>query len=144
MSVEIKELTIEDYEEIIRIWSIAGLPIKLKGRDSYAFMEKEIVLENSSYFGLYENETLIGVSIANYDGRRGWINRLAVDPDYRGKGYAGELIKHCEEFLHSAGAVVITALIEDINYPSISTFQKNGFKCEKEYLYFTKRQSDDL
>ncbi len=86
---------------------------------------------------------MIGTAIANYDGRRGWVNRVAVDPDCRAKGYAGVLIAECNKFLENLGAVVICALIEDINYPSITTFNKAGFTAEKKYIYFTKRQSDE-
>ncbi len=143
MDIKILELTISDYDEILRIWTISGLPYKPKGRDSVAMMTKEMQNKNCCYFGMYEGDTMIGTAIANYDGRRGWINRVAIDPDYRAKGYAGKLIERCSEFLENVGAVVLCALIEDINYPSISTFNKAGFQAEKKYLYFTKRQSDD-
>ena len=143
METEIKRLSIEDYDEIIRIWAITGLQHKPKGRDSVESITKEMQNKNCCYFGLYKADLLIGTGIANYDGRRGWINRVAVDPDYRQKGYAGELIEVCQKFLESLGAVVICALIEDINYPSITTFNKAGFTAEKKFIYFTKRQSSD-
>ena len=42
-----------------------------------------------AFFGLLEQSKLIGVCIANWDGRRGWINRLAIDPDFRGRQTGG-------------------------------------------------------
>ena len=143
MDGKIKPLTIEDYDEIIRVWSDAGLPFKPKGRDSRESMAKEMQLEVAMFFGYYDGDRLIGVGIANYDGRRGWINRVAVDPDYRGRGIAGQLIATCEEFLYSIGAIVICALIEDINEPSISAFQKSGYSTMDEIKYFSKRRSWD-
>lgn len=143
MDTKIKELSIEDYDEIIRIWAIAGLPYKPKGRDSKEMIAKEKLHATTCYFGLYIEDIIVGVAIANFDGRRGWINRVAIDPDYRNKGFAGKLISRCNEYLESVGAVVICALIEDINYPSISTFGKAGFELNKEILYFAKRPSDD-
>lgn len=144
MAQKIKRLTIEDYDEIIRIWLIAGLPFKPKGRDSKEMMSKEMDNPNCAFFGLYENEILIGVCIANFDGRRGWINRVAVDPDFRGKNLSGVLIKECENFLYSKGGKVICALIEDINYPSITVFQKAGYECENEIKYFAKRPNNEM
>jgi GNAT superfamily N-acetyltransferase len=143
MAREIRELSIDDYDEIIRIWSIAGLPYKPKGRDSRELMKKEMDYPVCAFYGLFEEDVLVGVVIANFDGRRGWINRLAVDPDFRGRGLAGELIARAEEFLHEKGALVICALIEEINYPSISCFQGNGYNCEHNIKYFTKRPSAD-
>ena len=144
MPHKIKKLTIENYDEIIELWAATGLPIKPKGRDSKELLGKELSLPNVIIYGMYDNEKLIGVCIGNYDGRRGWINRLAIDPDYRGKSLASQLIEKCEEFLYSIGANVICALIEDVNYPSISSFQKSKYKCEGEIKYFAKRPSKDM
>jgi ribosomal protein S18 acetylase RimI-like enzyme len=143
MPREIRRLSIDDYDRIISVWLDAGLPFKPKGRDSKEMIQKEMAHECVAYFGLFENGQLIAVSIANYDGRRGWINRLAVHPDYRGQNIARELIAECERFMRSKGAVVLTALIEDINEPSISTFKKAGFVCESSWLYFAKRDSKE-
>ncbi|MEW6411100.1 MAG: GNAT family N-acetyltransferase [Candidatus Zixiibacteriota bacterium] len=143
MAREIRILSIDDYDDIIRVWSIAGLPYKPKGRDSRESMAREMANSICAFYGLFEDDAMIGVVIANFDGRRGWINRLAIDPDFRGKQLAGELIAHAEEFLRERGAVVICALIEEINYPSISCFQNNGYRCEHNIKYFTKRPSMD-
>ena len=143
MSVILKRLSIDDYEEIVKLWADAGLPYKPKGRDSRTMMAKEMHQESVAYFGLYEENNLLAVGIANYDGRRGWINRVAVDPDKRGHGLAGLIIEECEKFMRAKGAVVLTALIEDINEPSISCFQKAGFICDSSWLYFAKRDSKD-
>ena len=143
MAREIKRLSIVDFDEIIRVWSFAGLPFKPKGRDSREMMEKEMANPDCAFFGIADGDKMIAVVIANFDGRRGWINRLAVDPEYRGQGLGKELIAKAEEFLREVGAVVICALIEEINYPSISRFQSVGYNCEPEIKYFTKRPSAD-
>jgi GNAT superfamily N-acetyltransferase len=143
MSEPIKKLNIYHYHQITGLWAESGLKFKPHGRDSQESMAKEMKLDGVQYFGYYENEVLLGVALANYDGRRGWINRLAIHPDYRGKGIAGKLIEECERFLKSKGAVVLAALIEDINEPSMTCFEKAGFVCEKEWLYFAKRESPE-
>lgn len=143
MAQEMRPLSIDDYDDIIRVWLVAGLPFKPKGRDRREEIAKEMANPDCLFLGVYDDARIVAVGIANYDGRRGWINRLAVDPDYRGHGLAGEMIAHLEEFLKSRGAVVICALIEDINYPSISTFNKSGYVCEENIKYFAKRPSKD-
>ncbi len=143
MPAKMRKLSIVEYDDIIRLWAEAGLTYKPKGRDSQASMAKEMALDGVQYFGYYEDNQLIGVGLANYDGRRGWINRLAVHPDFRGKNIAGELIAECEKFLKSKGAVVLAALIEDINEPSMTCFEKAGFECEKNWLYYCKRESPE-
>jgi ribosomal protein S18 acetylase RimI-like enzyme len=85
---------------------------------------------------------MLGVVIANYDGRRGWINRLAIHPDHRGVGLAGKLMHEAESFLESQGAVVMCGLIEELNTPSMACFEKEGYICESKFKYFAKRKSN--
>jgi GNAT superfamily N-acetyltransferase len=144
MDKQVRRLTIDDYDEMIRVWSVAGLPFKPKGRDSRAMMEIEMGREHCAYFGIFDGDRLVALGIANYDGRRGWVNRVAVDPDFRHLGLAGEIIELCEEFLHGYGEVIICALIEELNLPSMGLFTKNGYRCEKQFLYWCKRPRPDF
>lgn len=144
MDKRIKRLTIDDYRDIIRVWSVAGLPFKPDGRDSREMMAVEMSRDFCAYLGLEIDEKLVGVVIAQYDGRHGWVNRLAVDPDYRGIGLAGDLIEACEGFFERYGEVVVSALIEDENTPSMSSFGRAGFECYESIRYWSKRPRADL
>ncbi len=144
MEYVLRKLTDEDYDDIIRIWADAGLPYRPRGRDSKERVTTEIYREDTSYFGLFEDDRMIAVGLATYDGRKGWINRVAVDPDRRGKGFGGRIIEACEKFLKNCGAEVIAVLIEEVNTPSISLFRKHGYTPMKDVLYFSKRDSWDV
>ena len=144
MARDLRRLTADDYDDILRVWSDAGLPYKPQGRDSCARVTAQIERADTAFFGLLEDGRMLAVGLANYDGRKGWIHRVAVDPDRRGEGFGGEIIVACEQFLRESGAEVIGALIEEVNSPSISLFQKYGYSCLKEILYFSKRDSDEV
>ncbi len=143
MPSEIRRLTIDDYNPIIRLWADAGLEHRPKGRDSREMVAKEMQFPGAAYFGYFDEGKMLGVVIANFDGRRGWINRLAVDPDHRGKRIAGELIRHAETHMRSLGAIVMTALIHELNTPSMACFKKDGYLCQDEFTYWSKKQSED-
>lgn len=144
MNKEIRRLTMDDYDDIIRIWQIAGLPHKPNGRDSRTMMAVEMRREQCIVVGLYLDGRMVGVGMAQYDGRRGWINRVAIDPDHRGIGLGREIIAECEAWLNTFGEVVICALIEDENAPSMSCFENAGYTCENTIKYWTKRPRADL
>lgn len=144
MASDLRKLTADDYDDIIRVWADAGLPYKLDGRDSRTRIAVEIERDDTAFYGLFEDSRMLAVGLATFDGRKGWINRVAVDPDRRGEGFGGEIIKACEQFLRERGAEIIAALIEDVNSPSISLFQKQGYVIMKEVLYFSKRDSEDV
>ena len=46
---------------------------------------------------------LIGTVLCGTDGRRGYLHHLAVDPDYRGRGLARDLVARCLEAAAQAG-----------------------------------------
>ena len=144
MDKVIRRLTAADYDEMIRVWSVSGLPFKPNGRESRPMIEAELARPHCAFFGTFDDDKMVALAIANYDGRRAWINRLAVDPDYRHLGLAAELIEQCEEFLAQYGDVMICALIEEMNLPSMGLFEKSGYACLREITYWSKRPRPDF
>ncbi len=144
-SIEIRKLTIKDYDAMVKLWERAGLPYKPKGRDSEEMMEKQMREFSDFFLGAFDKERLMGVVIGSYDSRmKGWINRLAVDPELQRQGIAQWLIEKAEEALKRHGALVFCALIETPNDESVSLFQKMGYTLHGEILYATKRESQDV
>ena len=95
------------------------------------------------FLGMFDGDKMIGTIIGSSDGRKGWINRLAIDPDYRGRNLAHRLIEECERYLYDLGLSVIACLIEDVNFPSLSAFKKAGYEITDQILYCSKRPSED-
>ena len=141
MQYPIRKLTIDDYDNLISLWERSELSHRPKGRDSREALEPEMERRETIFLGMFDGEKMIGSVIGNSDGRKGWINRLAVDPDYRGKGLAGILIDECEKYLYDLGLKVIAALIEGDNKSSEAAFQKAGYSYAKDIKYYSKRSS---
>ena len=143
--ITFRKLTINDYDQMIGLWKKAGLPYKPKGRDSREAIKRQIEADPELFLGAFHGERLVGTVIGSYDFRmKGWINRLAVDPEYRGKGIAQRLVTEMEQILKSKGAVVIAALIELPNPASINLFKKLGYTVHNNIVYVTKRESDEV
>jgi ribosomal protein S18 acetylase RimI-like enzyme len=142
---EIRRLTIEDYDSMINVWELAGLPYKPKGRDSRENTAKQLKLYPEFYLGAFHGNKLIGVVIASYESRmKGWINRLAVDPAYQRQGIAERLVRKAEESLKKRGARIFCALVELPNDKSVGLFQKMEYALYRDILYVTKRESEDV
>jgi len=143
--IEIRTLTIQDYDAMVELWKRAGLPSKPKGRDSRQMIEKQMKAFPEFFIGAFHNGKLVGVVIGSYDERmKGWINRLAVDPEYRRRGIAQQLINAVEKALEKRGAAIFCALIETPNDESLGLFQKMGYTAHRDILYVTKRKSQDI
>ncbi len=139
----LRRLTIDDYEAMLALWQRAGLnTIKPTGRDSRSEFEKQFA-GGQIAIGLEEGDQLIGVVIVTSDTRKGWINRLAIDPAYRRKGYGELLVQAAEEALHEAGLHMTAAFIEDSNAASLGLFEKLGYVTHPHVVYVSKRDSAD-
>jgi ribosomal protein S18 acetylase RimI-like enzyme len=143
MPYDIRRLTIDDYDELIALWERSELSYRPKGRDSRVAMKPEMERAETFFLGLFDGSKMIGSVLGSSDGRKGWINRLAIDPDYRGKGLAGILIEGCEKRLYGLGLKVIAALIEGDNESSESAFSKAGYSYTDDIKYYSKRFSDE-
>ncbi len=130
----------EDYDAVVDLWKQSGLPIKDKGRDHSEKIQEELK-HGIAHFILAEFESkLIGVVLITHDGRKGWINRLAIHPKYRNKSIAKIVVQKAEKHLHQIGIEIIACLIEDYNQESLTVFQKLGYIEFKNMHYLTKKK----
>lgn len=139
----IREFRIEDYEQVIELWQKAHLPHKPKGRDTKEEIERELRARNTIFLIAEEEGKLIGSIFGTHDGRKGWINRVATAPAYRGKGIAHTLVSEAEKRFRKMGIKIIACLIEDWNTESMVFFKKIGYTKHNNILYFTKRENPD-
>jgi ribosomal protein S18 acetylase RimI-like enzyme len=142
--MKIRKLTISDYPELIRLWERAKLPAKPKGRDSKAHIAKEMACNPDFFIGAFDHGLLIGTVIASHDGRKGWLNRIAVDPDYRRQGLAKILTVTGEKALSKHGIKIFGLLIHEYNTASLKLAKKMGYKVHDDILYLTKRDGDHI
>lgn len=137
--MEIQPFMIDDYQAMIALWERSGLPFERDGRDSRTSIERQMFDDHIAIITLKDQGRLIGVIIASSDGRKGWINRLAVDPDFRGRRLAARLIEAAEEKLAEMGVSVIGGLIEDQNFPSMAAAKYCGYEGWEHVVYFRKK-----
>ncbi len=138
--VEIRELTLDDYDDVCALWEEVGLPFKPDGRDRREGIAREIAGPCSVFLVAKEDGRLVGVVLGTHDGRKGWINRLAVSPDQQRGGIAAALIDAVEERLSRRGIEIFAGLIEDCNTRSMIVFECLGYTRYDGIIYYTKRK----
>jgi len=139
--IVVRPLKESELRPMVDLWKSSGLPCRPKGRDSMRSLKLQLKGNPELFLGAFEAGRLVGVVLASDDGRKGWINRLAVVPDERGKGIAKRLIRESERVLRKRGRRLFCAQIEGYNDVSMALFLRAGYKKEDDIFYFTKRES---
>jgi GNAT superfamily N-acetyltransferase len=121
----IREATEHDAAALVDLWRAAGLE----------FAAGDVPAELGSALRLHpglvlvaEDEAGLAASVfGTYDGRRGWVNRLATRPDRRGQGLASRLLGTLEARLIGLGCRKVNLLIEPGNRDVMSFYRRHGY-----------------
>ena len=143
MAITIRRLRLGDYPAIIEVLRICHLNPRVRGRESRRSIAKQLRSRQTLYLGAFDGPRLVGTVFGTHDSRKGWINRLAVLPDYQHRGIATRLVRACERGLRKHGLQMFAALIDSENTASRGLFSKLGYKAS-DILYYRVKDRDDV
>jgi ribosomal protein S18 acetylase RimI-like enzyme len=141
--VTIRKMTMDDYDAVIRVWTQAGLPFRPRGRDRREKMQTEMGRGTALFLVAEAGGEIVGVVLGTHDGRRGWINRLAVVPAYQRRGIARGLVREVEARTDALGIGIVAALVESDNEASLAFFRQIEYAHSPDVEYVSKRRSAD-
>ena len=94
-----------DYEAVMTLWrSCEGL--LLRDADSKPRIESYLERNPGLSFVAHAGDAIVGSIMAGHDGKRGYVQHLAVDPGARGQGIASRLLELCLDALKLQGIVL--------------------------------------
>ena len=94
MNCVIRELTIDDYDEVLALWQ-ATEGIGLSESDSRDSIDQFLKRNPGLSFLALDEGVLVGAVVCGHDGRRGYIHHLAVRASHRRAGLGRALVDHC-------------------------------------------------
>ena len=124
----IRQYQTDDQQEVIDLWVRCCLvfPQNNFKRD----IERKLQV-NPEWFLVGELEhKIVATCMAGYEGHRGWINYLAVAPEYRRKGFAEKIMLDAERILRDAGCPKINLQIRTSNTDVIEFYKAIGYDID--------------
>jgi ribosomal protein S18 acetylase RimI-like enzyme len=85
---------------------------------------------------------VVGSIIGAFDGWRGNIYRLAVDPAYRRRGVARALVAAVEQRLRETGGQRITALVEHDHAAPVAFWPAAGYERDRRIVRYVRSLRD--
>jgi len=132
----IREFRFEDYDEAMKLWKESGLMIR--PGDELEGIKLKLKRDPDLFLIAEENGKILGIVMGAWDGRRGWINHLAVRPDRQRKGIGTSLIRELEKRLKGKGAKKVNAQIYQWNQKSVEFFKALGYEVHSDLIMIGK------
>jgi ribosomal protein S18 acetylase RimI-like enzyme len=133
--MDVRPLTDNDLDAALALW--AGTehlgPVPRSEVEGLRRTSPELVL------GAWLGGTLVGVVLGAYDGRRGWINRLAVADTARRQGVGARLLAAVEERLAARGCVQANLLVFADNHGGRSFWDRHGYEATEQVVLYHRR-----
>lgn len=143
MAITIRRLRLRDYADIVEVLRVCDLHPRTRGRDSRKNLATQLRSRQTYYLGAFDGDRLVGTVFGTHDTRKGWINRLAVLPEYQRKGIASRLVRECERGLRTRGLEMFAALIDAENTASRRLFSRLGY-TSSDILYYRAKDRKDV
>ncbi len=129
-----KSMSIRSYEEldkenVITLWQRCGLVVPWN--DPAADIVRKIDVNPDLFLvGELAGEIIASV-MGGYEGHRGWINYLAVLPEYRRSGYAREIMDEVEDRIKKRGCLKINLQVRSTNKDVIQFYNSIGYGVDE-------------
>ncbi len=126
-----KLLKTDMVDQTISFWKqIKGVHLHENGEDTKEGIDAYLLRNPDCSYIAVEGEMIVGAILAGHDGRRGFINHLAVAPEYRKQGIATKLIQLAENAFKKNGIHKSALFVLKDNYSGIEFYKKIGWTEE--------------
>jgi len=130
--LRIREFQLDDYEKVVELWKESG--IILRPGDEFDGVKLKLQRDPDLFLVAENDQRILGVVLGAWDGRRGWINHLAVRSGERRSGIGKALISELERRLVKKGALKVNAQIYKSNNQSLAFFKALNYEIQSDLI----------
>jgi len=118
-----------DRPQVVALWqNVFGY--ETAHNDPHLTISKKIAVKDGLFFVAVKDLAIIGTIMAGYDGHRGWIYSVSVDPSKRHSGVGSSLVQHAETALANLGCMKIKLQILKTNESTAAFYASLGYAME--------------
>ena len=130
--MKIEDFSMDSYENIIKLWKKAG--ISVGSTDTKEEIERMLKRNPELLLVGKLDEELISVVIGGFDGRRGYVHHLAVDPDYQKKGFGTMIMDELIARFRKMGVHKVHLFIEKYNKEVVEFYINLGWEIRDDLI----------
>jgi ribosomal protein S18 acetylase RimI-like enzyme len=138
--MEIREYQESDEKEVIELWFKCNSMIP--GSNPKRDIERKLKVDRDLFLVGNVNGKIVASVMGGYEGHRGWINFLAVDPKYQRRSYGRLIMEAVEERIKEKGCPRINLQVGSSNKDVIEFYQAIGY-TDDNVIGLGKRLKED-
>ena len=139
-NMDIRKFRDQDRKAVISLWQRCGLLVPWNHPD--LDIDRKLQVQSELFLVGEIDGEVVATAMGGYEGHRGWINYLAIEPEMRGKGLGRMMMKRIEEGLSGMGCPKINLQVRESNLDVIRFYEKIGYSSD-HVIGFGKRLSED-
>jgi ribosomal protein S18 acetylase RimI-like enzyme len=130
--MKLEKLSIKDYDRILEIWKQTELSV---GSSDTKKQVKRMIERNPRlcFVGKIDKK-IVGVVMGGFDGRRGYVHHLAVDPDYQNKGFGKLIMEELMERFKKLKIHKVHLFVEKRNEKVINFYNNLGWSLRDDLI----------
>ncbi len=117
-----------DTEDTVVLWKKCGLTTAWN--DPYEDISRKLAVQPELFLVGELNGDIVATAMAGYDGHRGSVYYLAVEPELQGKGFGAELMCEIESILYSLGCPKLNLDVRTTNRSVASFYKRLGYSLD--------------
>lgn len=117
-----------DQDAVIKLWRRCDLATP--SNDSQRDIALKLRAQPELFFVGVIDDRVVATVMAGYDGHRGWINYLGVDPDAQRRGVGRRMMRHAEAALRERGCPKINLQVRASNDAVVRFYERLGYTVE--------------
>ncbi len=138
--IEVRPYSTHDKTAVIELWQKYNLTRSWNNPE--LDIKRKLKVDPELFLVGLSNEKIVASVMGGYDGHRGWVYYLAVDPEYQNRDFGKQIMKAIEEKLLAVGCPKINLMVRTDNQSALGFYEKIGYKTD-EVISMGKRLIED-
>ena len=142
IKMKIEKFKIKYYNEVVELWVKTGIGV---GSSDTIDEVSRVLNRNPDLFLIgKEQEKVVAVVIGAFDGRRGYVHHLAVDPDCQNKGFGKIIMNSLIERFRTKNIHKVHLFVEKSNKRVVEFYDNLGWDVREDLIMMSYVPDENL
>ena len=124
----IRPFTEIDTDSVVALWEASGLT--RPWNDPRKDIARKLEVQRELFLVGELDGRIVATAMAGYEGHRGWVNYLAVDPSERGAGHGRAIMAEVERLLTEGGCPKLNLQVRSDNEQALEFYRALGYSVD--------------